>query len=238
MKKEKKIIIIVSVLLLVIVACTLLFHLSKSRTFQFFGNIYASIPNDSKKVALTFDDGPTENTNAIVMKLNELDITATFFLCGSDIEKCPEEAKLLADSGFSIGNHSYSHERMWFKSYSFYKDEIEKTNELIRKSGYEGEIYFRPPYGKKLFVLPFYLKQSEIKTIMWNIEPETDLGFDATSEQIATDILEKVKSGSIILLHPMYNSENVLGALDIVVPELIKQGYSFCSIDEMLNHAK
>lgn len=63
-------------------------------------------------------------------------------------------------------------------------------------------------------------------TIMWSIEPETNLGYDASPNDIAQYVIDNVESGSIILLHPMYNAENVLAALDIIVPELQKQGYS------------
>jgi len=56
----------------------------------------------------------------------------------------------LVEAGHQIGNHTYSHERMVLKSPSFIKAEIEKTDELIRKSGYKSEIDFRPPYGKKI----------------------------------------------------------------------------------------
>jgi chitin deacetylase len=55
----------------------------------------------------------------------------------------------------------------------FVKEEIEKTDELIRKVGYTKEITFQPPFGKKLFALPFYLSNNNRKTITWDVEPET-----------------------------------------------------------------
>lgn len=111
--------------------------------------------------------------------------------------------------------------------------EVNQTNELIRASGYNEEIFFRPPYGKKLFVLPYYLNQINMTTITWSIEPETILGNDASSEEIAQYVIDNSESGSIILLHPMYNTDNVLAALDILVPELQEQGYTFCTVSDL-----
>lgn len=234
-KTKKRIFRVLAVFIIVIICAITLFFISKSRNFQFFGNIITSLPNSDKRIALTFDDGPTENTEAILDKLNELDIKASFFVCGYSIDERPDDAKAIIKAGHDIGNHSYSHKRMVLKSYSFYKDEIDKTNDLIREIGYEREIFFRPPNGKKLFVLPYYLNKINMTTVMWDIEPETILGFDATPDEIAQYIINNVKSGSIILLHPMYNAENILPVLDIIVSELKKLGYTFDTISNLYN---
>lgn len=234
MKKSKKRLFLILATAVLIIFCSVsLFFVSKSRKFQFFGELITSIPNDDNKIALTFDDGPTENTAAILGKLNELEIKATFFVCGVGIDARPEDAKAIVQAGHDLGSHSYSHQRMILKSYTFYKEEVDRTNELVRASGYEGEIFFRPPYGKKLFVLPYYLNQIDMTTVMWSIEPETILGNDASPDEIAQYVIDNVESGSIILLHPMYNAENVLAALDILIPKLQEQGYTFCTVSDL-----
>lgn len=220
---------------LVLICAISLFFVSKSRNFQFFGEIHTSIPNGDHKIALTFDDGPTENTAAILDKLSELEVKATFFVCGAEVEARPEYAKAIAQAGHGLGNHSYTHKRMILKSYAYCKEEVDKTNELIRASGYEGELFFRPPNGKKLFVLPYYLSQIDMTTMMWSIEPETFLGVNASPDDIAKYVIDHVESGSIILLHPMYKTENVLAALDILIPELKDRGYTFCTISDLYN---
>jgi peptidoglycan-N-acetylglucosamine deacetylase len=134
------------------------------RTFQFFGDLTYQVETDQKVVALTFDDGPTKVINELLPLLEKYKAKSTFFLIGTDIEKQPEEAKRLVKAGHQIGNHTYSHNRMVFKSLSFIKEELEKTDDLIRQSGYEGEIDFRPPYGKKLVGLPYYLNKHNRET--------------------------------------------------------------------------
>lgn len=239
MKRIARCVLVLSAVLVALAACAaVLFFVSRARNFQFFGQLVSSVPNGENKIALTFDDGPTENTSEILDKLAALDVKATFFLCGAAIEERPEDARAIAEAGHAIGNHSYSHRRMVLKSYGFVKDEVDRTNALIRESGYEGEIFFRPPYGKKLFALPYYLNQIGMVTAMWSVEPETELGYDASPEAIADAALESVESGSVILLHPMYNPENVLAALDIIVPALRVRGYVFATLSELCAERK
>ncbi len=235
MKKRKKILIrIIIVLVAFLISSVLLFNISKMRDFQFFGEVINKVDTNEKKVALTFDDGPTENTEHILDKLDELDIKATFFLCGIGIDDRKEDSKEIVKREHCIGNHSYSHKRMIGVSYNFCKDEIEKTNALIREIGYEKEIYFRAPYFKKLFALPLYLNNTNMISVTCDVEPETFLGYDAASDELASYVIENVENGSIILMHPMYN-DNSLEAVEKIVLELKKQGYTFCKLDELIN---
>ena len=224
---------VLTTLLITAIGVISLYHISKSREFQFFGDIHSSIPNDSKMIALTFDDGPTENTDLILEKLAELDLKATFFVNGKSIEERPFDAIAIVKAGHELGNHTYSHDRMILKAYSTYRYEIDRTSELIRESGYEGKIFFRPPYGKKLFALPYYLEKIDMPTITWDVESETYLSRDASAKEHAEYILDNVKSGSIILLHPMYEPKKVMSALEIAVPELRKKGYAFVTVSEL-----
>lgn len=170
----KRILILVSLALLVAFASVYgLFLLSKSRSFQFFGEIINRVDTTSKVVALTFDDGPSDFAPQILDVLREKNIVATFYVIGEDVEKNPQLLKSIVDEGHQIGNHSYNHPRFYFQSQDEIQYQIETTHALIRDSGYDGEITFRPPYGKKLFGLPWYLKKQDIKTITWDVEPDT-----------------------------------------------------------------
>lgn len=125
------------------------YNISKSRTFQFFGDLYYQSETDTNIIALTFDDGPNKNTEQILQVLEELEIKATFYLTGQELYENLSYGEMIVDAGHELGNHSYSHQRMIFKSYDFIKDEVDSTNNLIRSVGYEGEITFRPPYCKR-----------------------------------------------------------------------------------------
>lgn len=214
--------------------CLLLFgsyELMNARSYQLFGNITNSIETDEKVVALTFDDGPTKNVEQVLHLLQQYNAKATFFLIGQDIEKFPEETKAIIEADHQVGNHTFSHARMIFKSPTFMKEEIDKTDALIHEAGYKGEIDFRPPNGKKLVFLPYYLKQKEKETITWNIEPDT---FFTTPEEKIDYVLEEIHPGSIILLHPMYNqSGDELQVIEEILKALTEEGYRFVTVDDL-----
>lgn len=206
-----------------------------SRTFQFFGGIVSRLDTEEKVVALTFDDGPSEKVDEILSILNKEDVKATFFLIGSEIEKYPEEAKKIVLDGHEIGNHTYSHNRMVFKSPAYVKKEIENTDNLIKKQGYKDTIQFRPPNGKKLLLLPYYLKSNNRKNILWDIEPNSYPEINSSSEKIVNYVVDNVKPGSIILLHPMYDEKgNTINAIKGVIEGLKAKGYTFKTINELL----
>ncbi len=69
------------------------YKLMNARTYQLFGEITAHIDTNEKVVALTFDDGPTENVNELLPILDQYHAKATFFLIGSEIEENPEAAQ-------------------------------------------------------------------------------------------------------------------------------------------------
>lgn len=225
---------LISVVILFAIAYGLL-KISGSRDFQFYGGLVTKAEKTDKVVALTFDDGPTEHTDEILSILKEENVKATFFVTGREIEENFEEAKKLAKAGHELGNHSYSHKRMVLKTPSFFKSEIEKTDKLIRKAGYEGTIQFRPPFGKKLIGLPRYLDKHDRKTILWNLEPESYPEIASDSEKIVKHVNEKIEPGSIILLHVMYESrEESMKSVKGIIKDLKAQGYTFQTVSEML----
>jgi peptidoglycan-N-acetylglucosamine deacetylase len=234
---KKTIIIIFIVIILLLGISYVLFNLSKSRTFQFFGGLVNQVDTSEKVVALTFDDGPAIHTDEILTILKAENVKGTFFLTGNEIEKYPNDAKRIAEEGHEIGNHSYSHQRMVLKSPSFIKEEIEKTDKLIRQIGYKGEIHFRPPFGKKLFVLPYYLDKHDRKSIVWSIEPETYPEVAADSTKIAEHVIDNIEPGSIILLHVMYESRREsLHSVKEMITSLKEQGYKLVTVSELLTY--
>lgn len=208
-----------------------LFQVTKLRTFQLFGGLTYRAETEEKIIALTFDDGPTKNVDQLLPLLDEYNAKSTFFLIGNEIEKHPEEAKKLVEAGHQIGNHTYSHKRMVLKSPSFIEEEIEKTDELIRSIGYEAEIDFRPPYGKKFVCLPYYLNKTNKETIMWSLDPET---YYLSVDEKINYVMENIQPGSIILLHPMYDQTGgTLQVVETILRELTNEGYKFVTVDEL-----
>lgn len=230
----RRFVVIIAISVILIVAYSVN-EISKSRGFQFFGGLINKVETTEKVVALTFDDGPGKNTDEILDILRSENIKGTFFLTGYEIENNLGDAIKVAQEGHEIGNHSYSHKRMVLKSPAFIKNEIERTDELIRQAGYQGDIHFRPPNGKRLVLLPYYLYRQDRKTILWNIEPETYSDIARDPKKIVEHVVGNIEPGSIILLHVMYESRR--GSLDSVkeiISSLKQQGYTFVTVSELL----
>ena len=104
-------------------------------------------PQEARKVALTFDDGPSEYTVELSRGLKERRVQATFFLLGENMEGRRKMVEELVKDGHLIGNHSYHHVQLNKLSIEEATGEIEKTNRLIREWTGEVPVYIRPPYG-------------------------------------------------------------------------------------------
>lgn len=231
----------ISILLLLVVATIPgIFMLSKSRTFQLFGEIVPRVETDRKVVALTFDDGPLNaSVDTILEDLRRENVKATFFVCGAEIEKNREAAAKLVAAGHELGNHSYSHVRMWFRPQSFYAEEFAKTDALIRATGYQGPIHVRAPYCKKLVGLPRYFAKTNRVHVTFDVEPETDPEIDRDSSRIVAHVVENVRPGSIVLLHPWYRTrQRSRAAVPLIVKTLKSAGYDFVTVDELLRLRK
>ncbi len=222
---------------LLIICLTLAFALktiSNSLTFQFYGNIHNRVNTKDKVIALTFDDEPNAMTEQILIVLKARNVKATFFVIGSQLEKnIPAGKKILAE-GHELANHSYSHTDLTYRSPEYIRHEIEKTDSLIRQTGYKGDISFRPPFGKKLITLPRYLNKHHRRTITWDVAaPASEKSLD----KIADHIVESTKPGSIILFHTMLDGEKASpDIISKVIADLQKKGYAFKTVSELIKY--
>ena len=214
-----------------------IFLFSKSRTTQMFGDIFARVETERSVIALTFDDGPSVRfTPDVLALLKERDVTATFFLIGKEIEENPAGIRAIIEAGHEVGNHTYSHPDMTLAGPQTIASEIERTDAAIRAVGYQGEIYFRPPYGKKLVTLPWYLSRNDRKTIMWDVEPESFPETAASADFIAEHVIENARNGSIVLLHVMYGSRSLSReALPKIIDGLRARGFEFVTVSQLID---
>lgn len=208
----------------------------RARTFQLFGDLVARVDTRKPVVALTFDDGPTEAAvDGILAALEASNVRSTFFVIGSQLEAYPDGGRRLVAAGHELGNHSYSHQRMLLTTPAAAQAEVERTDALIRTSGHDGPILFRPPYGLKFVGLPWYLRSSGRTSVTWDIEPESYTDVAASAPAIVRHVLERVRPGSIILLHPWYrDGEPTRQALPDIIRGVQARGLRFVVLTELL----
>lgn len=222
--------------IILLIAAFGLFKISRSLCFQLIGTPICHVDTREKLVALTFDDGPNpEGVTIILNALKPYDAHATFFLIGGEIAAHPGEIRRLLAAGQEVGNHSYSHNRMWGLFPGGYVDELRKTDALLRSEGAR-PAFFRPPFGKKLTGLPIAVERTGYRMVTWDIA-DPDAARDSRS--YADGVLTQVKPGSIILIHAMYRSRGIArGALPLILAGLRERGYRAVSVGDLLHHGR
>ena len=193
------------------------------------------IETDKRVVALTFDDGPSSaRTPRLLEVLTAHNTNATFFMLGKNIEKYPQIAASVVDNGHLVGNHSYSHVRMIFKTPWFIKRDIERVDSLIRGLGQQEVGYYRPPYGDKMIVLPLLLKAMDKKMVTFDIQTMAEYR-EGGLKSLAEDIVAKVRPGSIIVLHDGKDgdAEEYADQVKKIITDLRAQNYEFVTIEEL-----
>ena len=191
----------------------------------FYPNLVWKKEEETKKLWLTFDDGPHPDvTPWILSVLNAEQIKATFFLVGRQMEEFPELVNEIEKAGHLIANHSYSHKNGWITDDSTYFQDIERCQKLIP----ENKLY-RPPYGKLSFTQIHKLKK-DYKLILWDVL-SMDFSKSITTSRIKNNVLNNVENGSIIVFHNNQKSlKNLKSVLKEVIAELKKKGYTFSTI--------
>jgi len=153
------------------------------------------------RVGLTFDDGPWPGSTEVILDvLKEHKVSAAFFVIGSNVEKWPMLVQRMHDDGHFVGNHSFDHHRLGsLRGLSYWRDQIRRTDEMVRSIVGHRPALFRPPMGIKTPPLAAALRESGHKTIAWSCR-----GFDGVTTapaQIVRNIGTKIRAGEIALLH-------------------------------------
>ncbi len=215
-------------------------QLARARSVQLFGSLVDRVETAERRVALTFDDGPTDAlADSLIGILEARHVRATFFVTGAELADAADAGRRLVAAGHELGNHTYTHSRMVLRSPAFVRSEIERTDSLIGAVGHVGAIHFRPPFGYKLFALPWYLRRTGRTTVMWDVEPDSYPEVARTSDGIVRHVLERVRPGSIVLLHVWYPSRATsLAAVGPMIDSLRVRGYEVGPVRDLLtpNH--
>jgi peptidoglycan/xylan/chitin deacetylase (PgdA/CDA1 family) len=195
-------------------------------------------PSSKKEVALTFDDAPDgEFTPKILDVLKREGVKATFFVVGNRIEAHPDIMRRIVAEGHAIGNHSYNHANLPKLTDAEFRQQIRKTDELIRHyTGYVPTIV-RPPYGAISEEQIKWLKSQNKIVINWNVDSLDWKSLDAKT--VEANVLAHVFPGSIILQHSGGGTgEDLTGtveALPNIIKHLRENGLKMVTIPQLLD---
>lgn len=203
--------------------------------FNYHVTSVLSVKTTEKKVAITFDDGPTEYTSKALKLLEDYCAKATFFCIGKNVEKNKDLMQEMTALGHDIGNHTYSHdERLGFKNTDEICDEIQRTQELIKSVIGKYPKFYRPPFGVTNPAIRRAIKHTKLVSIGWSIRSLDTLKND--ENKVFNRIVKRIQPGCIILLHD--TSEKTINILERLLIYLKENGYESLTISELLKLEK
>lgn len=189
------------------------------------------VETNEKKVAVTFDAAwGADDTERLIEILKNHNAKATFFVVGEWAEKYPDSVKAFYAAGHEIGNHSASHKMYSRLSEDETINDITLCNESIKKAIGVSPALLRAPSGDYSNDTVNAATKLNMKTIQWSVDSLDWKGLG--TDEIVKRVTEKTECGSIILFHN--DIKNTPDALDRILTELEKKGYSFVTVSELI----
>ena len=216
-----------------------------SRPSHTFGSSVHQGAGHRRSIALTFDDGPSEGTGALLDFLASEDIRATFFQCGLNVVRHPAMARRVREEGHEIGNHTYTHARLPpqlrrkpnIRTPVHIYQELAKTQEVLEQVVGVRPTLFRPPYGLRWFGLGEAQRRLGLLGVLWTVLAHD---WEWPAARIAEHVITHSTAGGIVCLHDGRDIREhadlteMLEALRVIVSALRADGYSFETVGQIL----
>jgi peptidoglycan/xylan/chitin deacetylase (PgdA/CDA1 family) len=212
---------------------------SMSPTGQWYGRTFVGLPSGSKKLALTYDDGPNDpHTLRLLEVLAKHSVHATFFLIGRYVKQRPDIAREIAQAGHVIGNHSFSHPNLILASAAQARAELQQCEQALHDALGQHSRLFRPPFGGRKPVTLRIARGLGLEPVMWNV---TGWDWNAKpAEYVEKKVQQQIRGGDVILLHDgghagfgADRSQTVI-ATDRLIARYKAEGYDFLTAPEMM----
>ncbi len=211
---------------------------SMSPTGQWYGRTIASGAPGSKQIALTYDDGPNDpHTLRLLDVLAKHGVRATFFMIGRYVQQRPDIARAVAQAGHVIGNHTFTHPLLTYKSAAQTRAELVDCRKALNDAIGAHSNFFRPPFGGRRPGTLRVARELGLETVMWNVT-----GYDWNAPPASTiekKVERQMRGGDIVLLHD--GGHRAMGAdrahtviaTDNLIRRYKDQGYEFVTVELM-----
>jgi peptidoglycan/xylan/chitin deacetylase (PgdA/CDA1 family) len=184
-----------------------------------------------REVALTFDDGPRpEIVRGMLDTLGKYGARSTFFVVGSQVERSPEIVRRMLNEGHEVGNHSFSHPTLEGLGEREIRRELVACDKAVFKATGAHTNLFRPPGMRYDDTVVDAAQALGYVTVHWNVAAKDFTPID--SDLVESRILDKVKPGSVVLLHAHPSTAK---ALPRILETLKERGYRFVTVSQMLS---
>ncbi len=190
-----------------------------------------SVETEQKRAALTFNCAWDETgLDELLGILKENEVKCTFFVVGEFAQRCPEAVRKIYNAGHEIGNHSMAHKDPVKMAYADLLTDISTCNELLYSLTGQTVTLYRAPSGSYNDDTVEAARSLGMTAVQWDAD-SVDWK-DKTPEEITERMLKKIGPGSIALFH--VGRENTVAALPGIIEKLKGEGYSFCTVTELL----
>lgn len=201
-------------------------------------NIKVTIKEPEKIVYLTFDDGPSENTDKVLKILKKNNAKATFFVTGNDQEH-NDSIKKAYDAGHTIGLHTYTHDySKVYSSTSAYFEDLQKISDMVKDITGEESKIIRFPGGSSNQVSAKYCQgimtqlvdmvhEKGYEYFDWNVASTDAASVTEPTSSIIQSATSGVDNELVILFHDSYPKTTTVEALQTIIDYYKEQGYTF-----------
>jgi peptidoglycan/xylan/chitin deacetylase (PgdA/CDA1 family) len=215
---------------------------SMAPTGQWYGRTFTGFGRGSKKIALTYDDGPNDpHTLKLLEVLAKHGVCATFFMIGRFVRQRPDIALEVARAGHMIGNHTFTHPLLIFESAAQTRTQILECRSALQDAIGEHSKLFRPPFGGRRPATLRVARSLGLETVMWNVT-----GYDwnaPAAAEIEKKVMRQMRGGSVILLHD--GGHRAMGAdrgqtviaTDNLIRRYRDEGYEFVTVSDVMKTA-
>lgn len=197
---------------------------------------------DKKYAYLTFDDGPSDNTYAILDILDSYQVKATFFTNGREDSASLDRYRAITEKGHALGMHSYTHVyNEIYASLDAFKSDTERIHQLLYQVTGQDIRLYRFPGGSSNTItdVPIetfinYLTSEGYIYYDWNVSSGDATAQAITAENIANNVLEQAKgcTRAMILMHDGNKKGETVKALPAIIEGLKAQGFEIVPITE------
>jgi len=186
-------------------------------------------------VALTFDDGPGPHTERLLDALAARNVSVTFYVLGSQVNRHPDIAARIAAEGHELGNHTQNHRELPRQGAATIRNEITLARNAIYAATGQRPATLRPPYGAHNGTVRNIAREMGYPIILWSIDTRD---WERRNVQaILSHMFDRtgrptVRCGDIILMHDIHST--TVDAAIITVDRLLNAGYTFVTVSELL----
>jgi peptidoglycan-N-acetylglucosamine deacetylase len=195
---------------------------------------YVSSGGDQRReIALTFDDGPSAYTQALLGELRRFHVPATFFQIGYAISEYPRYAAREVEFGFAIGDHTLSHPFLASMSLAAQRHEILGDARLIHSYGAPYPRLMRPPYESFDRQTTQVTRAAHMLMVLWSVDTS-----DYTRPGVGRIVYTAVsgaRPGAIILMHDGGGPRSeTVAAVPTIVRDLRRRHYVLVTVPRLM----